>query len=91
VATGIGAAVGRSRGVVFGVTAGLGVLTYTLHGLAPQIGAGWLRHLTPYHYYIDHQPLINGPDVGDIAVLGGCAAVAVAVGVWRLNRRDLRR
>ncbi|WP_173037984.1 ABC transporter permease subunit [Phytohabitans flavus] len=91
VATGIGAAFGRSRGAVFGSTAGLGVLAYALHGLAPQIGAEWLRYLTPYHYYIDHQPLINGVNGGDIAVLASCATVAVAAGVWRLNQRDLRR
>jgi ABC-2 type transport system permease protein len=49
VATGLGAATGRPRAIVFGTTAGLGVLTYALHGLAPQIGADWLRYLTPFH------------------------------------------
>lgn len=91
VATGIGAASGRSRGSVFGTTAGAGVLTYALHGLAPQIGADWLRYLTPYHYYIDHQPLINGIHAGDVAVLAGCTAAVIAVCAWRLNQRDLRR
>jgi hypothetical protein len=59
-------------------------------GLAPQVGAAWLRDLTPYHCYLD-QPSINGPNVCDVAALGGCAVVGVVVGGWRLNRRDLRR
>ncbi|MGN9913443.1 ABC transporter permease subunit [Phytohabitans sp. LJ34] len=90
-ATTIGAATGRSRGAVFGATSGLGVLAYALHGLAPQIGADWLRHLTPYHYYIDHQPLTNGMHTGDTAVLAGTTLALITAGAWRLNHRDLAR
>ncbi|GAA2437462.1 hypothetical protein GCM10010191_60430 [Actinomadura vinacea] len=90
-ATGIGAATGKSRPTVFGITAGLGVATYALHGFAPQVGADWLRRLTPFHYYIGGEPLQNGLRPTDAAALAAVAAVLIAVGAWRLNHRDLAR
>ncbi|GAB3971455.1 hypothetical protein GCM10029978_046670 [Actinoallomurus acanthiterrae] len=90
-ATGIGAATGKNRATVFGITAGLGVATYALHGFAPQIGADWLRYLTPFHYYIGGEPLKNGFQVADIVVLAGAAVVFVAAGNWRFGHRDLGR
>ncbi|GAA2637302.1 ABC transporter permease subunit [Actinomadura fulvescens] len=90
-ATGLGAATGHSRPTVFGITAGLGVAAYALHGFAPQIGADWLRKLTPYHYYIGGQPLNNGLQIVDAAVLTGAVIIVTAAGAWRLNRRDLGR
>jgi ABC-2 type transport system permease protein len=91
VATGIGAATGRPRAVAFGTTAGLGVLTYALHGFAPQIGADWLRYLTPFHYYIGGTPLTDGLNIGHTAVLAAATIAIVATGAWRLGRRDLGR
>ncbi|MFC5751597.1 ABC transporter permease subunit [Actinomadura rugatobispora] len=90
-ATGLGAATGKSRATVFGTAAGLGVATYALHGFAPQIGADWLRHLTPYHYYIGGEPLKHGLQLGDATILSAAAAVLIAAGSLRLNRRDLAR
>jgi ABC-2 type transport system permease protein len=90
-ATGIGAATGKSRPTVFGITAGLGVAAYALHGFAPQIGADWLRHLTPYHYYIGGEPLKEGFGFADAAVLAAVAIILTAAGAWRLNHRDLGR
>ncbi|MFG2090297.1 MULTISPECIES: ABC transporter permease subunit [unclassified Spirillospora] len=90
-ATGLGAATGKSRPTVFGITAGLGVAAYALNGFAPQIGADRLRHLTPYHYYIGGEPLKNGLHLGDATVLAAAAIILIAAGAWRLARRDLGR
>jgi len=90
-ATAIGAATGRSRAVVFGATAGIGVLAYALNGFAPQIGAAWLRLLTPFHYYIGGEPLKNGLPLGGVCVLAAVTAVLLGAGVWRFARRDLGR
>ncbi|GAA1533694.1 hypothetical protein GCM10009678_15000 [Actinomadura kijaniata] len=90
-ATGIGAATGKSRPVVFGVTAGVGVLAYAVNGFAPQIGADWLRHLTPFHYYIGGEPLKNGLQLADAGVLAAATVVLIALGTWRFGRRDLGR
>jgi ABC-2 type transport system permease protein len=90
-ATALGAATGWSRGIVFGITAGLGILTYAVHGFAPQIGADSLRYLTPYHYYIDSDPLTNGLDLLHTAVLAAATATLAAAGAWRFRARDLHR
>jgi ABC-2 type transport system permease protein len=88
-ATGLGAATGTSRSVMFGLSAGIGVGTFALNGFAPQIGADWLRYLTPFHYYIGGEPLRNGFQFVDASVLVVGTAALVAAGAWRLNRRDL--
>lgn len=90
-ATGIGAATGKGRATVFGVTAGIGVAAYALNGFAPKIGAEWLQNLTPFHYYIGGEPLKNGFQPLDAAVLAAATLLAMAVGAWRFTRRDLAR
>ena len=89
VATALGAVTGRSRAVVFGTTAGLGVLTYALNGFALQLGADRLRFLTPYHYYIGAEPLKNGLALADTGVLLAVTAILIGAGVWRFGRRDI--
>ncbi|WP_328490153.1 ABC transporter permease [Streptomyces zaomyceticus] len=85
---GLGAAVGR-RAVALATTAIIGVLSYTAHALAGQIGADWLAYTSPFHYYIGGEPLKNGFQLGDSAVLAVTAFVVLAVGVMRFNRRDV--
>ncbi|MFF4237763.1 ABC transporter permease subunit [Actinomadura geliboluensis] len=90
-ATGIGAATGKSRATVFGIAAGTGVLAYALNGFAPQIGADWLRHLTPFRYYIGGEPLKNGFQYADAGVLAAATTILLGLGAWRFARRDLGR
>ncbi|SCE85393.1 ABC-2 type transport system permease protein [Micromonospora coriariae] len=89
--TAVGAATGKSRATVFGLTAGLGVLGYALNGFAPQIGAEWSRHLTPFQYYIGGEPLRYGFVPVDAAVLAVATAVLLGAGILRFARRDLGR
>lgn len=88
-ATTISAATTAGRASVFGLTAGAGVFTYAIHGLAPQIGAGWLRYLVPFHYYIDGEPLKNGLQFTGAGVLAAASAALIAAAIWRFGRRDL--
>jgi ABC-2 type transport system permease protein len=67
------------------------VLSYALHGFAPQIGADWLRYLTPFHYHIGGEPLRHGLRVADAAVLAAATIALIVAGAWQLNRRDLGR
>lgn len=87
-ALGLGAALGR-RAVALAATAIIGVLSYTAHALASQIGADWLAYASPFHYYIGGEPLKNGFPWGDGAVLAVTAVAVLAVGVMRFNRRDV--
>ncbi|MEU5459863.1 ABC transporter permease subunit [Streptomyces globisporus] len=87
-AVGVGAAVGR-RAMVLVVVAVVGVLSYTASTFAAQIGADWIAHLSPFHYYIGGEPLRNGFQWGDAAVLVIASAIFVAAGLARFNRRDI--
>ncbi|WP_280270099.1 ABC transporter permease subunit [Nocardia wallacei] len=87
-ATGIGAAFGR-RGIVFAITAVVGVAAYAAHTFSGQIGLDWAAYLSPFHYYIDSEPLRNGPGWTGLAVLAATSAVLVTAGTYRFNHRDL--
>ncbi|MFG3193402.1 ABC transporter permease subunit [Streptomyces omiyaensis] len=87
-ALGIGAAAGR-RAVVLVVSAAVGVLSYVAGTFATQIGVDWLAYLSPFHYYIGGEPLKNGFQWGDGAVLVLASAVFVLAGVARFDSRDL--
>ncbi len=87
-ATGLGAAFGR-RGVVFAVTAVVGVAAYAAHAFAAQIGLGWAAYLSPFHYYIDSEPLRNGVGWTGLLVLATVSALLVTAGTYRFNHRDL--
>lgn len=87
-ALGIGAAGGR-RAVVLAAGAVIRVLAYTADTFAAQLGAGWLAYLSPLHYYIGGEPLRNGFQWADAALLAAGAAVIVSASILRFNRRDL--
>jgi ABC-2 type transport system permease protein len=85
----IGAATGR-RGAVLAVTGIVAVLTYFANTLAPQVAAlAWLQDLSPFHYYAGGQPLRNGLQAGDAAILLLVAVVLLAAGTVVFNRRDV--
>ncbi|NKY89588.1 ABC transporter permease subunit [Nocardia veterana] len=87
-ATGIGAAYGR-RGVVFAITAIVGIAAYAAHTFAGQLGLDWAAYLSPFHYYINNEPLRNGFDPTAIGVLAVASVILVAAGTYRFNHRDL--
>ncbi|MFH9269128.1 hypothetical protein ACH4KN_33495 [Streptomyces sp. NPDC017546] len=77
------------RAVVLVVAAVVGVLACTAHTFAAQLGAEWLVHLSPFHYYIGGQPLRNGFQGGDMAVLAVTSLVCVGAGLLRFTNRDV--
>ncbi|MFD3748040.1 ABC transporter permease [Nocardia sp. NPDC058633] len=87
-ATAIGAVTGR-RGTVFAVTAVIGVTAWAAHTFADQIGVGWAAYLSPFHYYIDSEPLRHGISVGGVGVLAATSLVMVTAGTSWFNHRDL--
>jgi ABC-2 type transport system permease protein len=89
VALAIGCARGRV-GIAVGVGGALGVYAYMLNALAPLID--WLEPFqvaSPFYYYIDANPLLNGLDPVHAGVLIGISLVFLVIAIVTLERRDL--
>jgi ABC-2 type transport system permease protein len=85
----VGAATGR-RGWAAGAVAVVGVLTYFTNTLGPSIDwLSWTRDVSPFHYYSGGQPLSNGLQPGDAAVLAVVTLVLVASAALAFRRRDV--
>jgi beta-exotoxin I transport system permease protein len=85
----VGAATGR-RAAAIGAAVVVLVFGYFGNNLAPQVhGLGWAQRLSPFYWYLDGKPLVNGLDLAGCALLLGVAVVLVAVGLVRFRQRDL--
>jgi ABC-2 type transport system permease protein len=88
-ALGVGAATGR-RALAFVAVAVVGVLTFFGNNLGPMVDwLGWMRDVSPFHYYSDGQPLINGLQPVDALMLAGVAVAFVLLGGLAFDRRDI--
>lgn len=85
----IGAATGR-KALTLGVSGGVAVFAFLANGLIPQVdGLEWVRNLSFWHWYLGGEPLVNGLQVGDCALLAATTVGLVASGTWAFNRRDV--
>lgn len=87
-AIGVGGATGR-RSFVYAVVAVIAVVGYFGNNLGPTIGLSWLSDLSPFHYAQGGQPLRNGLQLADSAILAVASMVFVAVGGIAFDRRDI--
>lgn len=79
------------RALAVGVAAAVALLGFLLNGLAPLIDTvEWLKYLSLFYYYEGHDPIGNGIDVGDLAVVGALTSALTALSVAGLRQRDLR-
>ncbi|HZJ02207.1 MAG TPA: ABC transporter permease subunit, partial [Thermoleophilia bacterium] len=86
----LSAATGRKNVAIFGAV-GAGLALHLLNGLgdlSPTMAgfANW----SPFHYYLGNDPLNNGMDWSNAAVLAALAAVLIGLSVPLFERRDLR-
>ncbi len=86
----IGAWTGK-RGLASGVSAGIMALGFVAVGIFPII-EGWenVAKVFPWHYFDNGQPVINGIQWSDLAVLIGAIVVLAGIASVGINRRDLR-
>lgn len=85
----VGAATG-SKGLAIGAPAGVALATFLLKTFAPSVEAlEPFKILSPFHFYIDHDPLHTGFNGGDLLVLAAISAVSLAVALVAFERRDL--
>ena len=50
----------------------------------------WLKFASPFYYYAGHDPLANGIDLADLAVLGAATAAWEVIAMLGSRHRDLR-
>jgi beta-exotoxin I transport system permease protein len=89
IALAVGAATG-GKGLAIAVPAGLALLTFLLKTFASSLS--WLepyRVVSPWNYYLGHDPLRTGLHPVDPIVLAGIAVAALAVALVAFERRDL--
>jgi ABC-2 type transport system permease protein len=87
----LAASTGR-RALASGAAAAFALLGFLLNGLAPLVGSiAWLKYFSVFYYYEGHDPIGNGVDAGDLAVLGATAITLTALAVAGMRQRDLRK
>ncbi len=86
----VSATTGRVRWAT-GVTALAGLTAYVLQSSLPLSDryADWAV-LSPFHFYLGSDPLVNGMPWGDAAVLIAMSLVLIGAAIPTFNRRDLR-
>lgn len=85
----VGCATGR-RGLAIGVSAAAAVAAYLVNSLAPLVSAlRGVQKASPFYHYAVENPLRAGVEPLHLLLLVALAAVATAVAVLALRRRDL--
>ncbi|WP_213454838.1 ABC transporter permease subunit [Rhizomonospora bruguierae] len=85
----VGAATG-GRGMVLAVTGAIALATYLANAVSGMAGAwGWLRWLSPFHYFIGTDPLHTGWHPAELLVLVAAGAATTVAGVVLFDRRDI--
>ena len=86
------AALTGRRAIAIGSAATIALLGFLVNGLAPLVGAvEWLKYLSIFYYYEGHDPIVNGVDAGDLAILGAAALALTALAIGGFRDRDLRK
>jgi ABC-2 type transport system permease protein len=79
-----------NRGASIGIFVALLVAMYLVDALANIVdGLRTIQPLSLFHYYMGNDPLRNGVDVGDAAVLVAVTVVFLVLSVIAFDRRDL--
>jgi ABC-2 type transport system permease protein len=89
IALAVGCAFGR-RAPAIGIAAALGVGAFFLNSLVPLAEGlkGWSK-LSPFYYYIEAKPLMNGLNWVHASVLMAAAVFFIALSVFLFERRDI--
>lgn len=88
-ALGVGAATGK-RSLVYAAVALVAIGGFLANNLAPMVDEiAWLREISPFYYYSGGEPLKNGVQVADLAVLIAGSAAFVTLGGLVFDRRDV--
>jgi len=79
-----------NRGAAIGVTIALLVVMYLVDALSAVVdGLATIRPFSLFRYYMGDDPLRNGLNLGDAAVLAGVTVIFLVIAVMAFDRRDL--
>lgn len=82
---------GLRSGSVLAVAFGVLALGYLLHAFAPMVADGEaIARVSPWHWALGSDPLVNGVDGAGLALLGGVSVLLVVVGLVGVTRRTIR-
>jgi ABC-2 type transport system permease protein len=85
----VSAWVGR-RSATLAISAGIALLAYLADSFLPLIKHfSWIGDISPYRWFTGGNPLSNGIQAGDCALMLATALVATTLAIGALNRRDL--
>ncbi|WP_051480429.1 ABC transporter permease subunit [Cellulomonas sp. KRMCY2] len=84
----VGAVTGR-RGFALGTASAVAVLAYLFGYIGPLVEADWMEAVSPYHWDVGTEPLINGVDWPGLGLLLALALVPAVAGLLRFDRRDV--
>jgi ABC-2 type transport system permease protein len=86
----VAAATGR-KAVAIATASAFAVLGFLVNGFAPLVDAvEWARYASPFYWYEESDPIANGADAGDLAVLAAATVLLTAAAAILVRRRDLR-
>jgi len=92
--TAVGFAIGAwtgHKGQALAVASAVAVVTFLVNGFGDLVAVvERIRFVSPWHWYASGDPLSNGFTLQATLLPLVLTAVTVAVGCWRLDRRDLR-
>ena len=87
----VAASTGR-RTLATGTAAAFAVLGFLVNGFAPLVDAiAWLKYFSLFYYYEGHDPIGNGVDASDLAVLAAAAIALTTLALFGMRQRDLRK
>jgi len=83
-------AITGNRQASLGITGAVGVGAYLLNSLAPlSSNYSLYQKFSPFYYYINNDPLLNGLKIEDFSVLIIFAIIFLVIGLIIFQRRDL--
>jgi len=87
----LSAGIGNKKTAVFGAI-GAGIVLHMFNGLgAISNTVADFVALSPFHYYLGNDPLNNGMDWGNAAVLAAICVLLIGMSVLLFQRRDLQQ
>ncbi|WP_248960956.1 ABC transporter permease subunit [Sphaerisporangium perillae] len=85
----VGAATGK-KALAMSVAGAYAVVGYVVNALSADVEVmKWLNVFSPFHYYSEGNPLVNGFPIGDYLVLLAATAVLTLTAVLSFDRRDV--